>query len=59
MWSTAPPPITTQRRWSMGTGYQRLSDGHFNFCATVRVGPPGTTTGGTTLLFDPEMDVEN
>lgn len=47
---SAPAPMTAQRRWSLASGYQGVTPGHYTFDATI-------TVSGQEFSFDPEMDV--
>ena len=44
------PGLTAQRRWSMASGYQGVTPGHYTFDASIVV-------SGQEYSFDPEMDV--
>ncbi len=47
------PPA--QRRWSLSSGYEGLTPGHYTFTVKLVVTPSG---GGVTFSIDPEMDID-
>lgn len=52
---SAPAGTSAQRRWSLASGYEGLTPGHYTFTIQLVVTPTG---GGQTFSIDPEMDID-
>lgn len=52
---SAPGTPTAQRRWSLASGYQGITPGHYTFTVQLVVTPTGS---GKALFIDPEMDID-
>jgi len=47
--------LPAQRRWSLASGYEGLTPGHYTFSIQLVVTPSGQ---GVTFTIDPEMDID-